>query len=513
MPYIIDRGALYGQDVSTGPQDLDAPEPIRQKVVVEFSSPNLGKEFDGSHLRSTIIGAFISSVYESMGWDVCRMNFLGDWGKHIGLLAAGWSRFGSEELFQADPLRHLLDVYMRIEELFKPEQEAAKKLRAEHHDTSEIESKGISAEKDEFFKKMEDHDPDALALWQRFRDVCIAKYTEIYGRLNIHFDDYSGESEVKAETIAEVEALLKEKAVYKDSEHAWVIDFTTPESQGLGTAIARFRNGTTSYLLRDIAAAVERDRKYSFQKMVYVVSARQSSHFQQLFKALELMGLADLASRLEHVEFGRVKGLSPKEGTRGLLLSDILDQCGNATDLSMVADPETSSLFHGEGTNIADVLGGINLMVEDLSIRRGSNFVFDLNKMATGGEYTGLNLQKWHTMLSRRLTSVVIDRDQLACTDYTMLEEDAYADILRLLLQFPGTVKSSFKALESSNILTLLFNIINLLPNLWEEEDEAEGSQQSLARLAFYKCVHHVMENGMRIVGLMPLTTSASLSF
>ena len=122
--------------------------------MVEFSSPNIGKEFDGAHLRSTIIGAYIASLYESMGWDVVRMNFLGDWGKHIGLLAVGWSRFGSEELFEADPLRHLLDVYTKIDELFKPERDAAKKLRVEGQDNSVIETQGIFAEKDAFFKKM-----------------------------------------------------------------------------------------------------------------------------------------------------------------------------------------------------------------------------------------------------------------------------------------------------------------------------------------------------------------------
>jgi arginyl-tRNA synthetase len=159
------------------------------KVVVEFSSPNIGKEFDGNHLRSTIIGTYIASLYDSMGWDVVRMNFLGDWGKHIGLLAVGWSKFGSEELFEKEPLRHLVDVYNKIEEIFKPEQEAAKKLRDEGHDKSAIETRGIWAEKDEFFKRMEDGDSDALALWKRFREVCIAKYTDLCARLNISFDD------------------------------------------------------------------------------------------------------------------------------------------------------------------------------------------------------------------------------------------------------------------------------------------------------------------------------------
>ncbi|TLD17044.1 uncharacterized protein PgNI_00359 [Pyricularia grisea] len=83
----------------------------RQKVLVEFSSPNIVKEFHAGHLLSTIIGAYISNLYETMGWDVVKINYLGDWGKQFGLLAVGVGRFGSEEELTLEPLKHLLDVY------------------------------------------------------------------------------------------------------------------------------------------------------------------------------------------------------------------------------------------------------------------------------------------------------------------------------------------------------------------------------------------------------------------
>lgn len=476
--------------------------------MVEFSSPNLGREFNGLHFRSTVIGAFISSLHERMGWDVCRMNFLGDWGRHIGLLAAGWSRFGSEEEFETDPLRHLIEVYAKIDELFKSEQQAASHAPVEQEDEAGVEVHGIEAEKDEFFKKMEDGDPAALELWKRFRDICIAKYTQLYARLNITFDDYSGESSVQQETIEEVEEALKESGVYKVIDDAWKIEFSKPGEKGHGQVIARFRNGTTSYLLRDIASVVERHKTYSFDKMIYVVSGKQVSHFQQVFKAIELMGYSELAGKLVHVPFGVVQGLAPKDGTSGLLLGDILDQCQEATGLLLAAEPAISELSQGEVTpEVTDHLAGLNLMVEDLSIRRTGVFTFDLNKLATPGDYTGLSLQKWFTRLSSKLKGVDIDREGLELTDYSIFEDETngYADVLRLLIQFPGTVKSAYEHLESANLLTLLFSIMNLLPSVWEEEAEAEASHQNPAKLAFYKCVHHVLENGMRILGLVPL--------
>jgi arginyl-tRNA synthetase len=493
---------LYGKDLSGGLREPDVADSGRKKIVVEFSSPNVGMKFDGTHLRSTIIGAYIASLHESMGWDVARVNFLGDWGRHIGLLAVGWSRFNSEELFEADPLRHLLDLYTQGDELFKPERDAAKKLRTEGQDASAIESQGIFAERDTFFKKMEDGDPDALALWKRFRDVCIAKYTDLYARMNISFDDYSGESTFSQETVAEIESNLKEKGVYTDSEEAWSIDFSKPGEKGLGTAIARFRDGTTSYLLRDIAAVLERSKKYSFDKMIYVVSAKQDSHFQQLIKALELMDYSDLASRLQHVSFGKVQGLSPKIGS-GLLLSDILDQCQTAIHEFLEGDQDDVKEFQGGDSKVSDALGATALMTQDLSVKRLGNFNFDVSKMTTADGYTGLSLQHWFAKLCSKLNGAAINREELESTDYSVFEKEAYADVLRLLVQFPGIVKSSFRSLESSIILTYLFRLTDLLPAVWNEE--AEGSDQSLAQLAFNESVRQVLENGMRMVGLVPL--------
>jgi arginyl-tRNA synthetase len=85
-----------------------------QKVIIEFSSPNIAKPFHAGHLRSTIIGAFLANLHEANGWEVTRMNYLGDWGKQFGLLAVGFEMFGNEELLEKDPIQHLFDVYVKI---------------------------------------------------------------------------------------------------------------------------------------------------------------------------------------------------------------------------------------------------------------------------------------------------------------------------------------------------------------------------------------------------------------
>lgn len=139
LPYIFQRQQSYGNNPDVGLRNDAAPDQGRKKVILEFSSPNIAKEFHAGHLRSTIIGAFIARLYETMGWDVVKVNYLGDWGKQFGLLAVGWQRFGSEEELAREPLKHLLDVYARINKVFKPEQDESKKARDEGRDTADIE--------------------------------------------------------------------------------------------------------------------------------------------------------------------------------------------------------------------------------------------------------------------------------------------------------------------------------------------------------------------------------------
>ena len=103
LPEILNRASKYGTNT------VDAGK----KVIIEFSSPNIAKPFHAGHLRSTIIGAFLANLHEACGWDVIRMNYLGDWGKQFGLLAVGFEKFGDEQLLQKDPIQHLYEVYVR----------------------------------------------------------------------------------------------------------------------------------------------------------------------------------------------------------------------------------------------------------------------------------------------------------------------------------------------------------------------------------------------------------------
>lgn len=308
IPDILHKRAAYGLNPSLGLRDPSNPSAGKKKVIVEFSSPNIAKKFHTGHLRSTIIGSFISNLYEGAGYEVIRMNYLGDWGRQYGLLACGWHRYGDEAEFARDPIGHLFDIYVKISADFKPEEEEYKAANKRGEDTSVLESKGLLGEAKAYFRRMEDGDEEALQLWRRFRSLSVERYKETYSRLNIAFSVYYGESQVLKQTMDRVEAILAERGVTEPHESAMIVDFKKHGTPKLDVAITKNRNGTSNYLLRDLGAAIQRDEAYEMDQMYYVVMSEQDMHLKRVFKTLELMGgkYETLAKKLSHVTFGRV---------------------------------------------------------------------------------------------------------------------------------------------------------------------------------------------------------------
>jgi arginyl-tRNA synthetase len=183
IPMVLKSGPSYGFNKNVGLRNPLDPSSGAKKMIVEFSSPNIAKPFHAGHLRSTIIGGFLANLYEGAGWDVVRMNYLGDWGKQYGVLAIGFDLFGNEEELVKNPIGHLYDIYVRVSTIQHEEGEQMKalkaeavKLKEEGKDASELEQKvkkieeeGIDEQARKYFKGMVDGEPKALGIWKRFR--------------------------------------------------------------------------------------------------------------------------------------------------------------------------------------------------------------------------------------------------------------------------------------------------------------------------------------------------------
>ena len=518
VPQILKTTDSFGANPKPGLRDPEDASKGKKLVVVEFSSPNIAKEFHQGHLRSTIIGGFISKLYAMNGWDVLRMNYLGDWGKQYGLLANGFRQFGSQEELDKDSIQHLFHVYVKISKIKSEQDEpitALKKEIAEKkklgQDASGIEAKLaplVDVSEDEkarkYFKSMEDGDPEALSLWQQFRDLSIDKYKKTYARLNIDFDVYSGESQVSGEKIDEVTEDLKAKKIAEEDQGALLIDFAKQGVKKLSKAIIVRKDGTPLYLTRDLAAILERYEKYHFDKMVYVIADQQNEHVSQLFKTTEISGHKEVAERCEHISFGMVKGMSTRRGTVKFL-DDVIGSVREVMwDVMKKNEKKYEQLENPEA--IADILAITAIMVQDLTgkVRNGYEFSFDQMTAFEGD--TGPYLQYAHARLCSIERKAGADLSTLGSADLSLLSEPHAVNLVRSLAQWPDVVFNTMKTREPATVLTYLFKMAHALSSSYDHL-QVVGSEPELqkARLALYEAARQVLWNGMTLLGLTPV--------
>lgn len=301
-----------------------------------------------------------------------RLNYLGDWGKQYGLLALGFKMFGDEKALEEDPIHHLFKVYVKINSLLDDERKQIKKLENDGKDASKLRNEGLDEQARQYFKAMCDNDSEAISMWKKFRALSVQKYKESYDRLNIHFDEYAGESLISEDRMRVVQELLGSKGLTEESQMATIVDFSkhVPGKAGkaLGKALIRKKDGTSLYLTRDIGALFERNDRYKFDQMIYVVATDQELHLKQLFKLIELTGNEELRSRITHVSFGLVLGMSTRRGEVEFL-DDVLRDVGNKMHKVMQKN-EAKYAQVSEPERTADILGISSVMVQDMSAKR-----------------------------------------------------------------------------------------------------------------------------------------------
>ncbi|KAK7439837.1 arginyl-tRNA synthetase [Stygiomarasmius scandens] len=453
--------------------------------LIEYSSPNIAKDFHVGHLRSTIIGAFLANVYKACGWNVVSMNYLGDWGTQFGLISVGFERYGSQEELEKNAIKHLFEIYVKINK------DAA-------------EDPQVKVDAANFFKRMEDGDEDALKNWRSWRELSVKKYEAEYDRLNVKFDIYNGESMVGQEWMDKAVARLNEMNLIDEVNGAKLVNL---EKWKLGKAVVRKKDGTSIYLTRDIGGAIERYEKYKFDKMIYVISSQQDLHVSQFFKVLELMEFP-WAKNCVHVNYGLVQGMSTRKGTV-VFLDQIIREAASVMHEQMqknedkykaVEDPEYTSLE----------LGITGVKIQDMAAKRINNYTFNWDRMLSFEGDTGPYLQYAHVRLASigRKNPQFLPLPAPSQIDITTLIESSHArEIAFLLGSYPDVVKTALKTHEPSGVVTFAFRLSHAISSAWEtvivkgEEDE----EKARARMWLYECAREVLAAAMRLLSLRPL--------
>jgi arginyl-tRNA synthetase len=294
-----------------------------KRVIVEYSSPNIAKLFTIGHLRSTMIGHTLAQVHQFLGYEVIRLNHLGDWGTQFGTLLAAYTRWAQVENAELEqdfdwaepapekrrtPLFRLFQLYVR----FHAEEENDPAMRDEARD---------------WFKRLEGNDPKARELWKRFRDLSLAEFQRIYDRLGVSFDTLEqGEAFYEDQLAPTLKRLTEAGLLVEGNNGARIINL---EDVGIVTpCLVQKADGTSIYATRDLAAALYRKQAYDFDRCLYVVGTDQVLHFQQIFAVLDKLD-PWFKGRMLHTPFGMVKLPEGKMSTRKgnvIFLEDVLDE-------------------------------------------------------------------------------------------------------------------------------------------------------------------------------------------
>ncbi len=451
-------------------------------VMVDFSSPNIAKPFGIGHLRSTVIGSAVCNLYRAQGFEPVGVNHLGDWGKQFGMLMVALEDLpdGMAGLDQAeDPVDFLFKLYVDVHR------------RAE-------EDPGIEDRARAWFKRLEQGDREARAIWQRCVDVSMAEFRRIYRLLGVEHNitHYWGESHYEGEPMARVVRELEAKGLLEESEDAKVVFM----DDDLPPCLILKSDGTTLYATRDIAAAIYRQEVLGAWRLVYVVGAPQALHFKQVFQVLRKMGY-DWADNCVHVPFGLIRfpdgAMSTRKG-KIVLLKEVLDRSVELVR-KIIADRDYPE---EEKERVARQVGIGAVIFADLSASRIKDWEFEWDELLNFNGRTGPYLQYTHA----RLGAVLRKYGEPVPSDFDpdRLLDAPSQSLLRALGRFPDTVSEACEQHEPSMVSRYLLDLAEALNTFYNANRIIDRSDPDTtgARVALVHAVRTVLGNGLGLLGI-----------
>lgn len=445
-------------------------------VVIDFSSPNIAKPFHIGHIRTTVIGNALYKIYDSQGYNVVRVNHLGDYGTQFGKLIVAFKLWGNKEAVEANPIPELLKLYIQFHDEAEQKPEMEDEARA-------------------WFTKLENGDPEAKELWQWFRDESLKEFARVYDLLDIEFDSYAGESfySDKMDTVIEQ---IKEKGLLIESQGTNVVDL---EEFNMPPALITKNDGSTLYMTRDLAAAIYRKNTYDFEKCIYVVGSQQSLHFQQLFKVLELMGF-EWSKDLIHVPFGMValeEGTMSTRKGRVVFLEDVLKQAIEKTKETVLSkNPNAKNV-----DEISKQVGVGAVVFQELSNSRIKDYTFSWERTLSFEGETGPYVQYTHA----RCCAVLRKANEEVTTDinYDLLSDGDAAEVLKVIGSFNKSIVSAMRRNEPHIVTRFVLDLAQAFNKFYHDNPIiVEDVELRKARLALVAATRQTLENGLRILGM-----------
>lgn len=405
-----------------------------QTICIDYSSPNVAKNFHVGHLRTTIIGNSLYKIFSKLGYNVVRINHLGDWGTQFGKLIVAYKAWGNEDAVKKEGISELMRLYVKF------------------HDEAK-DNPSLNDEARAWFNKMENGDEEALRIWQWFKDISLTEYKRTYDLLGIDFDSYNGESFYRDKT-AQIVKMIDDAHLLTESDGAKIVDLSEYD---MPPCLILKNDGSSIYATRDLAAIFYRKKTYNFVKCLYVTGQEQKLHFSQVFKVVELLGNDWAKEQLIHIPYGLVSLEGAKLSTRS----------GNivyAEDILLEAISKIKEIIEEKNPDIPDKdetakkIGVGAVLFNDLYNQRIKDVSFKWEKLLNFDGETGPYVQYTYARCASILRKVN-DFSPSLNIDYSLLTGAEAMDLLKTISRFPRVVLDASEKYEPSVVARFAMDV------------------------------------------------------
>jgi arginyl-tRNA synthetase len=506
--YLAEQVALRLADDRLGIPVVAAPE----KIVIDYSGPNIAKEMHVGHLRSTILGDALARIYCFLGHQVIADNHLGDWGTGFGMILLGYKREGDPVLLQNDPFGHLEKIYQKIQLEAKADESLREAAKRE-------------------LVLLQQGDAENRKLWEQFRKFSLEALDVIYQRLGVQFDYTLGESFYNNMLADVVDDLLK-RFIARESEGAVAIfsDGKLPPKEDPflvsdggefreNPLLVRKSDGGYNYATTDLATIRYRHEEFKAQRVIYVVDGRQQMHFRQLFAAAKRWGFDDM--KMQHVWFGTILGpdkkpMKTKEGDNvklKALLDEAVERAARILEEKLKSQKARSEEKAGDvpadtrvemadhqRVALARVVGLGALKYADLAQNRNLDYVFDWDKLLAFDGNTAPYILNAYVRTRSVFRKAGLNEAPKATVKLT---EPAEIALAAKLLNFADSVSLAAEEYRPHYLCLYLFELATLFHKFWENCPMLSATPDLRdSRLVLCDLTGRTLRQGLTLLGI-----------
>ncbi len=472
-----------------------APTDRPQRVIVDFSSPNIAKEMHVGHLRSTIIGDSIARVQEFMGHDVLRLNHVGDWGTQFGMLITHLKEACPEALEAGSTvdIGDLVTFYKQAKKRFDDDDDFKTRSR-------------------EAVVGLQAGDETSTQAWKTLCEQSRQEFQKLYNRLDINLQE-RGESFYNP-LLADVVTDLESLGLLVEDQGAKVVfadGFTNKDGDPLPLIIQK-TDGGYNYATTDLAAIRYRTQQDGAERVLYVVDAGQGNHFAQVFQVAAKAGWIPEGVELTHVPFGVVQGEDGKKfKTRAgdtVKLKELLDESVNRARADLEARIQTEERQETEAfiQDVAEAVGIGSVKYADLSQNRTSNYIFSFDKMLAMAGNTAPYMLYVYARVQGISRKGDIDFDNLPAEALIHLEDDSEFALARHLLQLDEVLGEVAQDLYPNRLCQYLFELSQKFNQFYDLCSVLQAAEpQRTSRLLLCDLTAKTLKLGLSLLGIRVL--------